>query len=202
MVKPKLLCIAALDSSGGAGLNQDMRVCSLLGEEHQSVCTGITIQDDSGVVAVHPTADHIFAAQLDSVLAQGAIPYVKIGAICSATQIALLHAILKSRSDLTVIIDPVLRPTLGIPFIREDIVPQYLELLEHAHYLCPNYAELAALSGIKVDSFDDALAAAKELITHHDIGILVKGGHSDTPEIREAYISQTELYSFSHPRYT
>jgi len=198
---PDILCIAALDSSGGAGLNQDIRVLTLLAEEHQCVCTGITIQNSSGVKAIYPTADKILRIQLQHILHNPEIRYIKLGAICSPSQILILRRFLSSLPEVKVIIDPVLKPSKGLPFIAQGMITQYLDLLCTADFICPNLYELQVLSGIQVTCFTEAVTAAQDLARLYDLGVLVKGGHSGTPDIQEAFVSTTEIYAFSHARY-
>ncbi|MDZ4120873.1 MAG: hydroxymethylpyrimidine/phosphomethylpyrimidine kinase [Candidatus Cloacimonadaceae bacterium] len=201
MPNPKILCIAALDSSGGAGLNQDIRVLTLLAEELLCVCTGITIQDYSGVLAIYPTADNVLEAQLQNILANHEIQYIKLGAICSVGQIRILNRCFASHRGIRVIIDPVLKPSKGLSFIPQHAIPQYLKLLTVGDFLCPNYLELQALTGIAISGFAEAVDAAQRLVRLYDLGVLVKGGHGDTKDIHEAFVASAGVHSFSHERY-
>lgn len=196
----EILSIAALDSSGGAGLNQDIRVCSLLGARLRVACSGITIQSETGVEAIHPVSAHLLREQLLSIFDHAAIDWVKIGAICAPQQIGILLETLSGRSGLCLILDPVFKPSRGLAFLPQSAIPLYRELLGIASYLSPNYSELEALTEHNVNNLDSALEAARILLEDYDLGILLKGGHGDSGEIREAYISRKVCYLFSHPR--
>lgn len=198
---PDILCIAALDSSGGAGLNQDIRVLTLLAEAHQCICTGITIQNGSGVMAIYPTADKILRIQLQHISPNPEIRYIKLGAICSPSQIQILQRFFSSLHEVKVVIDPVLKPSKGLPFVSQGMITQYLDLLFTADFICPNLYELQVLSGIQVTCFSEVVSAAQKLARLYDLSVLVKGGHGGSPDIQEAFVSTTEIYSFSHARH-
>ncbi len=190
-----------MDSSGGAGSNQDIRVCALFDEQILCCVSGITIQSDIGVEAIHPVSRQIFEAQLISALNNPALSYVKIGAICAKSQIPILIRCLGARKKLVIVLDPILQPTQGTAFIPQSWIPQYLELLRISHFVCPNLHELQTLSRMKVHDFASALIAAKDLAQKHDTGILLKGGHGITADIEEAFVGSSGVYHYHHPRF-
>lgn len=194
----RILSIAALDSSGGAGLNQDIRVAALLGHRIHSCPSGFSIQSSRGVEDIHPFDNKTFELYLTKTLADAQPRFIKIGALCSASQIPILCKTLKAYNNAEILVDPVFSPSKGKSFIKEAEL--YLPLLEIATYLSPNLPEIARLSKQLIDSHQTALEAAKQLAKKFEIDILLKGGHLKLDPIPESYVTPNDVQTHYMPK--
>lgn len=194
----RILSIAALDSSGGAGMNQDIRVAALFQRSIYCCPTGYTIQSSQGVEAIHPLSPPFFQKQLSRILDEYNPLYIKIGALCAPSQISILKEILSEYKCLNILIDPILKPTKGISFIRNPKL--YQELLKIAEFISPNWAELAEISGRPIHNFAMSLSAAKLLAQRYKINILLTGGHANCDPIPETYISEDHTKTHYLPK--
>lgn len=202
MPQSDILVIAPLDSSGGAGLNQDIRVCSLFGKQPHTCLTGVTIQTHEGLMAIHPVSDAVLSSQLEGALQALEIYLVKIGALCSPSQVDIFLKLLQRPRPFKVILDPVLKPSRGLEFIDVTNLEKYRKLLGIADFLCPNLEELAALVPFQTEDYDSALRAARKLAVDQGITILLKGGHGKGEKIEEAFVTDEKAVLSSHSRRT
>jgi hydroxymethylpyrimidine/phosphomethylpyrimidine kinase len=197
-VNKQILAIAALDSSGGAGLNQDIRVAALFGNQICCCPTGYTIQNNCGVEVVHPISDRLFRKALKSVLRTDKPGLIKIGALCRESQIQILCEGLKAYASAEILVDPVFSPSKGKSFIQDANL--YHPLLEIATYLSPNLPELAKLSINHSDATIKILEQAQHLAKRFDLKILVKGGHQDQDPISQSYVTKTDSQTHYLPK--
>ncbi|MBW6513514.1 MAG: bifunctional hydroxymethylpyrimidine kinase/phosphomethylpyrimidine kinase [Candidatus Syntrophosphaera sp.] len=196
----EILAISALDSSGGAGLNQDIWVCCLFGKQLQTCLTGVTIQTPAGVVAIHPVCDTLLSSQIEGVLKDSEFRLVKIGALCSPTQVDVFLKLLQRPRPFKVILDPVLKPSRGLEFMADIDLGRYMNLLEITDFICPNLIELEALTSTRLDNFKSALKAARKLAMDVGINVLLKGGHGKGEPIKEAFVTADKVVLSTHPR--
>jgi len=197
-VNRQILAITAIDSSGGAGLNQDIRVAALLGNQICCCPTGYTIQNANGVEAIHPISDRFFRKTLKSVLQTDKPGLVKIGALCRESQIQILCEELKAYASAEILVDPVFSPSKGKSFIQDAKL--YHPLLEIATYLSPNLPELAKLNINHCDDTLKILEQAQHLAKRFDLKILVKGGHQDQDPISQSYVTMTDCQTHNLPK--
>jgi hydroxymethylpyrimidine/phosphomethylpyrimidine kinase len=173
-----LLIIAGSDPCAGAGLQQDLKVATMLGTYGLTVVTALTVQNSQGVSAVHPVAPEVVAAQLEAVLSDLPVAAVKVGMLATG---ALVHTVAHRLRDLTkipLVLDPVLAAGGGFPLLDEDgLAPLKAELFPLTHLLTPNAPEAARLTGMSIESPDDLAAAARCLQSMGPRWVLAKGGH-------------------------
>ncbi len=194
----RILSIAAIDSSGGAGMNQDIRVAALFQRSIYCCPTGYTFQSNQGVEAIRPLSADIFRQMLIRGLQEYKPHYVKIGALCAPAQIQILKETLSHYSCKCILIDPILKPSKGISFIRR--YKRYLELFELADFISPNWEELAKISELPIINIETSLSAAKLLAQRYDIKILLTGGHAESDPIPESFVSKTIIKIHHLPR--
>lgn len=172
-----VLIIAGFDPGAGAGLQQDLKVTTLMGAYGLTVVTALTVQNSQGVLAVHPVAPEVVAAQLDAVLSDFPVAAVKVGMLATAALVRTVAERLKGL-DAPLVLDPVLAAGGGFPLLAEaGIAVLKEELFSRAHLLTPNALEAARLTGITVETPADLEEAARRLQAMGPRWVLAKGGH-------------------------
>ncbi len=172
------LAIAGSDSSGGAGVQADLRTFAAHGIYGLSAVTAVTAQDATGVRACHPVPSAIVEAQIAAALAGPGVAAVKTGMLATA---AIVDAVASAAARLPLprlVVDPVLRSGHGDRLLDDDAVALLVRaLLPRAAVVTPNRAEAERLAGIRIASPEDARDAARRI---HDLGpgtVVVTGGH-------------------------
>lgn len=173
-----VLIIAGSDPGSGAGLQQDLKVATLLGTYGLTVVTALTIQNSLGVQAVHPVAPEVVAAQLDAVLGDFPVAAVKVGMLATASNVRTVAQRLKEPGLGPIVLDPVLAAGDGSPLLEEaGVTALKEELLPLATILTPNAPEAAHLAALEVKSPADLEEAARRLQAQGPQWVLAKGGH-------------------------
>jgi hydroxymethylpyrimidine kinase/phosphomethylpyrimidine kinase len=173
-----VLIIAGSDPGAGAGLQQDLKVATLLGAYGLTVVTALTIQNSQGVQAVHPVAPDVVTTQLDAVLGDFPVAAVKVGMLATPEIVRIVADRLKSLDHVPVVLDPVLAAGGGFPLLTEAGIDTLKEeLFPLTHLLTPNAPEAARLTGLKVQTPDDLEEAAQRLKNLGPGWVLAKGGH-------------------------
>jgi hydroxymethylpyrimidine kinase / phosphomethylpyrimidine kinase / thiamine-phosphate diphosphorylase len=174
-----VLIIAGSDPGAGAGLQQDLKVATLLGAYGLTVPTALTVQNSLGVQAVLPVAPEIVAAQLDAVISDFPVAAVKIGMLADAAVVTAVAACLKKMAPLPpVVLDPVLAAGGGFPLLEEaGIAALKEELFPMTCLLTPNVPEAARLAALSINSPADLEEAARRLQAQGPRWVLAKGGH-------------------------
>lgn len=176
MTPPVAMTVAASDSSGGAGIQADLRTFAMHGVLGTSALTAVTVQDTGGIRSVHTLPGQLVIDQLDAVLADLPVVAVKTGALGDAKTIEQLAARAAELPNL--VVDPVLVSSSGKRLCAGAAEHAYRDLLfPHALVVTPNLAEAGALLGRQVCSLDDAVSAARELGRSGASWVLVTGGH-------------------------
>jgi len=180
---PRVLSIAGSDTSGGAGIQGDLKTMLALGVHGMSVVTALTAQDARGVRSSWPVPVDVVEAQLDAVLAGIGVHAVKTGMLATAATVTAVSTAL-SRYDVPIVVDPVVRATSGAELLDDaGLAALAAELLPLATVVTPNLAEVALLTGVVV--VDEAgLARAGDAVL--ELGprwVLVTGGHLDAAAV-------------------
>src|SRR5690242_14736959 len=153
MTTPIALTIAGSDSSGGAGIQADLKTFAALGVYGTSVITALTAQNTRGVRGVHPVPPDIVTAQLDAVFDDLAVGAVKVGMVASRGLIEAIAEGLARWRPAHIVLDPVMVATSGDRLLAEDAVDGLRRLLiPRATLITPNLPEAAALLGETVAS--------------------------------------------------
>lgn len=175
---PIALTIAGSDSSGGAGIQADLKTFSALGVYGASVIAAITAQNTRGVTAVHDVPADIVRAQIDAVLSDCHVAAVKIGMLSNAS---VMHVVANALEGCSapIVLDPVMVATTGAKLIDDGAVETLLErLLPRATLVTPNMPEAAALLGETIARDEDAMRRqAQRLLALGAKAVLLKGGH-------------------------
>jgi hydroxymethylpyrimidine/phosphomethylpyrimidine kinase len=200
------LTIAGSDSSGGAGIQADLKTFTALGVYGASVITALTAQNTRGVEGVEAIRPEFVLAQLNSVLSDLDVGAVKTGMLANGAIVTTvarrLREVTGSGRPLPLIVDPVMVATSGDALLEADAIDAIRqELAPLATLLTPNLAEAARLLGAEpADSETAAAAQAKALFARLGCPILLKGGHASGSEAVDLYFAGSELVRLSRPR--
>lgn len=181
-----VLTIAGSDSSGGAGIQADIKTIESLGLFATSAITAITAQNTMGVRSVQDIASDIVRDQIDAVFEDIRPEAVKIGMVSSLEIVEVIAEALARHEAQYIVVDPVMVATSGSALIKSDAI-RALEarLFPLAQVITPNIPEAEALSGMPVCAEDDMVEAARIIAenacpaqdSYHKPAVLVKGGH-------------------------
>jgi hydroxymethylpyrimidine/phosphomethylpyrimidine kinase len=179
--RPAALTIAGSDSSGGAGIQADLKTMTVLGVYGASVITAITAQNTRGVDAVELLSPGLVRAQLESVLSDIPIGAIKTGMLGDADMVREVAGVLAGWPSIPLVVDPVMISKSGHSLLSEEGRRAVVEhLLPLATIITPNLHEAEALTGRQITGLDGMEAAARELAGLGPRWVLVKGGHLKT----------------------
>lgn len=173
------LTIAGSDSSGGAGIQADIKTMSMNGVYAMSAVTAMTAQNTTGVRAIQEAAPEFLKQQLDAVFEDIFPDAVKIGMVSSGELVRVIADRLRFYGGKNVVVDPVMVASSGSSLIRQEAVRVLVrELLPLAALVTPNIPEARVLTGLTIRGKDDMTAAAKQISDTWHCAVLLKGGHS------------------------
>lgn len=172
------LTIAGSDSSGGAGIQADIKTMTANGVYAMSAITALTAQNTTGVTGIMEVTPQFLEKQLDSIFTDIRPDAVKIGMVSSAALITVIADKLKEYQAENIVVDPVMVATSGSRLISEDAIETLkAKLLPMAAVLTPNIPEAEVLSGMEVRSQEEMIRAAEKISTTYHCAVLCKGGH-------------------------
>ncbi len=172
------LTIAGSDSSGGAGIQADLKTMTANGVYAMSAITALTAQNTTGVQGIFEVSPEFLKQQLDSVFTDIRPEAVKIGMVSSAGLIRAIAEKLKEYKAENIVVDPVMVATSGAKLISDDAIGTLKEcLFPLAAVLTPNIPEGAVLSGMEITTADEMVEAAKKISETYHCAVLLKGGH-------------------------
>jgi hydroxymethylpyrimidine/phosphomethylpyrimidine kinase len=173
------LTIAGSDSSGGAGIQGDLKTFAALRVYGVSAVTAITAQNTSGVLRMDPLAADLVTAQIEAVAADIELHAVKTGMLATAAIVEAVAAAIEELDLANVVVDPVLVSTSGARLLDDDGVQMLIaELLPLARIVTPNIPEAEALSGRRIGSPADARDAARRIHAMGPSAVVITGGHA------------------------
>jgi hydroxymethylpyrimidine/phosphomethylpyrimidine kinase len=202
MTIPIALTIAGSDSSGGAGIQADLKTFAALGVYGASVITALTAQNTRGVSGIHPVPAAFVAAQLDAVFGDLDVKAVKIGMVAQLATIETIAAALTRWSPAPIVLDPVMVATSGDQLLSADAAGGLrTKLIPRATLITPNLPEAAALLGEPVASGEAAIAAqGRRLLALGCPAVLIKGGHGQGAESIDYLVSESGTIALPAPR--
>lgn len=173
------LSIAGSDSSGGAGIQADIKTMTMNGVYAMSAVTALTAQNTTGVQGIFEVTPEFLGQQIDAVFQDIYPDAVKIGMVSSTGLIEVIAQRLKKYQARNLVVDPVMVATSGSALMKTDAVAALAkELLPLATVVTPNIPEGEVLSGIKIQSERDMEKAAQIIGEQYGCSVLLKGGHS------------------------
>jgi hydroxymethylpyrimidine/phosphomethylpyrimidine kinase len=202
MTTPIALTIAGSDSSGGAGIQADLKTFAALGVYGASVITALTAQNTQGVSGIHQVPAEFVTAQIDAVFSDLAVGAVKIGMVAHPPVIDAIVAGLKRWSPKHVVLDPVMVATSGDRLLAAEAVDALrTKLIPLASVITPNLPEAADLLGEAVAA-DEATVEqqGRRLLTLGCKTVLIKGGHGAGAESIDYLVDSSGVTALAAPR--
>ncbi len=176
--RPVALTVAGSDSSGGAGIEADLKTFEAHGVWGTAAITAITAQNTLGVQAVETVSPEVVRAQIASVVADLGVDAAKTGMLATAEVIESVVTTVTELGVRPLVVDPVMVASTGSRLLDPDAVQAVRDLLlPRATVVTPNLAEAAALAGLEVDDRAGMARAARALAEMGPDVVLVKGGH-------------------------
>ena len=173
------LSIAGSDTSGGAGIQADLKTMTMNGVFAMSAITALTAQNTTGVQGIFEVTPEFLGMQIDSVFTDIRPDAVKIGMVSSVNLISVIAEKLTAYHAENIVVDPVMVATSGAKLISEDAVSALKEkLLPLATVVTPNIPEAEVLADMKITSPADMVTAAELISKAYHCAVLCKGGHS------------------------
>ena len=199
---PIAVTIAGSDSSGGAGIQADLKTFAALGVYGASAITALTAQNTHGVSALHDVPAEFIAAQIDAVFADLDVGAVKIGML---SQIAAIEAVaegLARHRAKNIVLDPVMVASSGDSLLAREAIESLRRLLiPRALVVTPNLPEAAALAGASLARNEaDMEIQAREILALGARNVLIKGGHGEGENAVDLLIGEGEAVRLSAQR--
>ena len=185
---PRILSIAGSDSSGGAGIQADIKTITMLGGYAMTAITAITAQNTLGVQGVEAIAPDMVRAQIASCAEDIGIDAVKIGMLATPAVIAAVTEAL-AQIDAPLVLDPVMIATSGAVLVGPEAVAALVgTLFPRAALLTPNLPELAHLAGRALPTHEAMVEAAEQLAEATGAAVLAKGGHAGEERVIDVLV--------------
>jgi hydroxymethylpyrimidine/phosphomethylpyrimidine kinase len=194
--------IAGSDSSGGAGIQADLKTFSALGVYGASVIAALTAQNTTGVAAIHDVPPDFVTAQMDAVFSDLSVGAVKIGMLSSPTVVEAVAAGLARWRQDRIVLDPVMVAGSGDRLITSDaIAAMKRELLPRAALITPNLPEAAALlDTVPARNEAEMRQQAERFLALGVRAVLLKGGHATGPESADIFADGTHVIRLAAAR--
>ena len=178
MKRPTALTIAGSDSSGGSGIQADIKTMTVNGVYAMSAITALTAQNTTGVSGIMETSPAFLEAQIDAVFSDIFPDAVKIGMVSSGALIDVIASKLEEYNAPNIVLDPVMVATSGARLIADEAVEVLCrQLIPLAYVITPNIPEAEVLTGTQIQSASDMEEAAKKIYDRFGCRVLLKGGH-------------------------
>jgi hydroxymethylpyrimidine/phosphomethylpyrimidine kinase len=199
---PIALTIAGSDSSGGAGIQADLKTFAACGVYGASVITALTAQNTVGVAAIHLVPADFVTAQIDAVFDDLDVKAVKIGMVAERAVIEAIVAGLERWSPRQVVLDPVMVATSGDRLLAPDAIAALrTQLAPRAHIITPNLPEAAALLDAPIATGEAEIEnQGRRLLALGSGAVLIKGGHGQGAESIDYLITADDVVALAAPR--
>jgi len=196
---PRILIVAGSDSSGGAGIQADIKTVTMLGGYAMTAVTALTAQNTQGVRDVAPSSPDFVRAQIAACVEDIGVDAVKIGMLGGA---AIASPVAEEMDKLAVpiVFDPVMVATSGAALADEGTIAAFARLMELATVTTPNLPELAALTGMSPGNSVAVAEAAQVLRDRHGCAVLAKGGHGTSDRLQDILVTEDKAASFDDER--
>ena len=201
---PRILSIAGSDSSGGAGIQADIKTIAMLGGYAMSAITAATAQNSVGVQAIVPMSGEFVAKQIASCVQDIGVDAIKIGMLHDVEIVShVAEALDAIDGDIPIVLDPVMIATSGDALIAPDTVALMRDrLFPRAALITPNLPELEHLAERNLRTTELMSEAALALAREHGCHVLAKGGHTEDERVIDVLVGPGEerAVSFNHAR--
>ncbi len=200
-IKSKILIIAGSDSSGGAGIQADIKTATCLGTYAMTVVTAVTAQNTKGVKSVVPIPPNEIYNQIVYTIKDIKPDAIKIGMLHSPKVITNVSKSLDMIKTKKIILDPVMVAKGGFKLISDQAITiMKKKLFKKVNLITPNIPEAEILTGVKITTKKDMIIAANKLISSGISNVLIKGGHFKSKKVYDIFVNKNEIKIFSNTR--
>jgi hydroxymethylpyrimidine/phosphomethylpyrimidine kinase len=198
---PAVLTIAGSDSSGGAGIQADLKTYDALGVYGMSAITALTAQNTTAVTGISEVPAEFVAQQIDAVVADIRPDAVKTGMLANAAIARTVAELVRRHGLPNLVVDPVMVAKSGARLLREDAVAALRdELLPLAEVVTPNIPEAEDLTGLRIDGLGAMREAAERIAAMGAKAVVVKGGHGEGDTVVDVLFDGSGFREFAGPR--
>ncbi len=196
-LKSKVLIIAGSDSSGGAGIQADIKTVTSLGSYATTAVTAVTAQNTKGVKKIIPIPTTTVEKQITMILSDIGTDAVKIGMLHNEKIIKCVYKILKKNKSKNIVLDPVMIAKGGAKLINDNSIKHLKKLLlPLCNLVTPNIPEAEVLTGYLISSKEDMIKAAKKILNMGAQNVLLKGGHLKNKMIFDILVTRKKIKIF------
>ena len=201
--KSKVLIIAGSDSSGGAGIQADIKTVTALGSYAMTAITAVTVQNTTGVKSIISIPPKEISNQILFTAKDIKPNAIKIGMLHSDKVIEKVIHALNFIKIKKIVLDPVMVAKGGTKLIDDRAVEilKY-KLIKKMTLITPNIPEAEILTGTKIRNKEDMILAAHKLIEIGATSVLIKGGHLDEKIVQDIFVTKSDIKIFKSKRYT
>ena len=200
--KSKILIIAGSDSSGGAGIQADIKTVTALGSYGMTAITAVTSQNTKGVRSIVPIPPKEIFNQIMITVSDIKPDGVKIGMLHSSKVINFVIKSLDKMNIKKIILDPVMVAKGGAKLINNSAISLLKKkLIKRVNLITPNIPEAEILTNIKIKTKEDMILSANKLIDLGAKNVLIKGGHLKSNIVEDVFISKSDFKIFVSKRY-
>ena len=200
--KSKILIIAGSDSSGGAGIQADIKTLTSLGSYAMTAITAVTVQNTKGVKSVIPIPENEIKNQIIFTSNDIKPDAIKIGMLHSSKVVEKVIQSLKQIKVKKIILDPVMVAKDGTKLIDNKAIKIIKEkLIKRVSLITPNIPEAEYLTGVKIKNKEDMILAANKLIKLGAKNVLIKGGHLKSKKVEDIFLNKHDFRVFVNLRY-
>lgn len=179
---PRVLSIAGSDPDGGAGIQADLKTFSALGVYGMTVITSVTVQNTIELKKIHDVPTDMIRAQIDSLLSDIGTDAIKTGMLHTKEIIEVLTDEI-GKQNFPLVVDPVMATKNGAPLLESSAKSALIKFLfPLATIVTPNSIEAEIISGVRINTLEDAKEAAKKIIELGPKAVVIKGGHAFSDE--------------------
>ena len=195
------MIIAGSDSSGGAGIQADIKTVTALGGYAMTAVTAVTVQNTTGVSSVIPINPKVIEKQIIFTCKDIKPNGVKIGMLHSSQVIKSVANALNKVKTSKIILDPVMVAKGGARLINQSAIKTLKDkLMRKAYLITPNIPEAEILTKIKIKSLEDMIHAANILLKLGVKNVLIKGGHRNTKHTEDILLNKKEIKIFKNKK--
>ena len=200
--KSKILIIAGSDSSGGAGIQADLKTVTALGSYGMTAITAVTSQNTKGVKSIVPISPKEILHQIIFTSMDIKPDAIKIGMLHSSKVIEYVIQSLNKIKIKKIVLDPVMVAKGGAKLIDDNAINLIrVKLIKRVTLITPNIPEAEILTEVKIKNKNDMIIAANKLINFGAKNVLIKGGHLKSKKVKDIFLSKSDLKIFVSSRY-
>ena len=201
--KSKILIIAGSDSSGGAGIQADIKTVTALGSYAMTAITAVTVQNTTGIISIIPISPKEISNQIEFTSKDIKPDAIKIGMLHSSKVIKSVISSLNRIKVKKIILDPVMVAKGGAKLINKKAIALLKsKLIKKVSLITPNIPEAEILTKIKIKSVKDMISAGNILLTFGAKNVLIKGGHFKSKLVNDVFLNKKEIKIIKNKRIT